>query len=545
MSSEFKTLSPRSVQRELNPEEAPPQGGQARPGETAVSAGGEETLARPAPGGFLTPPEAAPPRASGQGTPQEGAGTDAPGAGVTLGKYELLEELGRGGMGVVYKARQRDLDRLVAVKMVLPSHLAPAGQVERFRAEARAAAKLRHPHIVHVYEAGEVAGHHYFAMELVTGPSLAAHGKRQRATPEHAAELVAKIARAVGHLHAHGIVHRDLKPSNILLRESGQPCVTDFGLVKVLEADSGITATGSILGTPSYMAPEQAAGRVADVGPLSDVYSLGAILYELITGRPPFQEKSALDTLVQVLEGEPQSPSRLNPSVPKALESICLKCLSKDPGDRYPSAEALAEDLERFLDGDAVAAQPLGPRRRVEHWLRREPVLAVHLIPLSIAGVLTVLDHRVYPEQGTTLLVTRLAVEALWMLASVLCQMALRRGWGVERVQMAWSAVDFVLLALLTRLRDGVGSSIVIVYGLLICGAGLSARPRLVWFATGSAVLAYGTLALDAFLRGRVIPQPYSPPYTMMILVMIGLLTALQARRLRVLGRHLDQREKS
>src|SRR5438105_10009121 len=246
-----------------------------------------------------------------------------------FGKFELLHELGRGGMGVVYKARQKDLNRFVALKMILTSHLGSEEVVQRFHDEAKAAAAVQHANITAVYEAGQLLGQPYIAIQYVTGPSLARTLQRGPLPAADAARIVAAVARAVHHLHEHGIVHRDLKPSNILLDEHGQPYVTDFGLVKMVEGDSHKTSTGVILGTPSYMAPEQAAGHSGQVGPHSDVYSIGAVLYECLTGRPPFREETQLDTLVQVIEGEPVPPRTLDPRIPRDLEAVCLRCLEK------------------------------------------------------------------------------------------------------------------------------------------------------------------------------------------------------------------------
>jgi serine/threonine-protein kinase len=290
-----------------------------------------------------------------------------------FGDFDLINELGRGGMGVVYQARQKSLDRPVAVKMILASHLASPEQVERFRTEAKAAARACHPNIVGIHEIGELHGQHYFVMDYIEGQNLAELLQGGPMELEAAASCVAKIARAVHHLHQHGIVHRDLKPSNVLMDRNGEPHLTDFGLAKTLLGDSHMTHAGAIVGTPSYMSPEQAAGRVTDVGPASDVYSLGALLYDLITGQPPFRESTPLDTLVQVLEGEPRLPSELNRRIPSDLEMICLRCLEKLPEQRYRSAEDLASDLERFLRGDSVEARPPNLYMRVRRWSRREP----------------------------------------------------------------------------------------------------------------------------------------------------------------------------
>ncbi len=297
-----------------------------------------------------------------------------------FGPYLLLREIGRGGMGVVYEARQKGLDRSVAVKMILAGHLASPELVRRFHTEARAAARLRHSNIVHIHDVGQFNGQHFFAMEYIEGPSLAERIQQGPTDANAAARLVATVARAVEHLHQQGIVHRDLKPSNILLDADGQPYVTDFGLARVFADGADVTtATGVIAGTPSYMAPEQASGRRAGITAATDVYSLGAILYELLTGKPPFQEESTFDTLLAVLGGDPPMPRSLNARVPRGLELICMKCLAKEPRDRYESAAALADDLDRFARGEALAVRPPTLVQRCWRWMRREPALASRL----------------------------------------------------------------------------------------------------------------------------------------------------------------------
>jgi serine/threonine-protein kinase len=276
----------------------------------------------------------------------------------SFGDYDLVGELGRGGMGVVYKAHQLSLDRIVALKMVLKGEAASPAERARFRAEAEAVAQLDHPHIVPVYEVGERDEQAYFTMKYVEGTTLAALVANGPLPAREAARYVATIARAVDHAHRAGILHRDLKPSNVLIDGQGGVFVTDFGLAKRVADGLSLTRTGAIVGTPSYMAPEQAAGNRGAVGPAADIYSLGVILYELLTGRPPFQAASAFDTLLLVLEQEPVPPRHLNPKVDRQLEVVCLKCLEKPAELRYPSAGALADDLERFLKGDRVTAGP-------------------------------------------------------------------------------------------------------------------------------------------------------------------------------------------
>jgi len=303
-----------------------------------------------------------------------------------LAEYELLAEIGRGGMGVVFKARHLRLNRVVALKMILGGALAGPDDLQRFETEAAAAAQLQHPGIVGLYEIGSHEGQPYFSMEFVSGSSLAQRVLRGPLPGRQAAAYLEQTARAVHYAHGRGILHRDLKPANVLLDDNDLPKVTDFGLAKLLQTDSGQTRTGAVLGTPSYMAPEQAAAR-KDLGPACDVYSLGAILYELLTARPPFRGESALSTLKMVVDAEPLAPRLLNPKVDVDLETICLKCLDKDPARRYASAGALAEDLQRFQSGEPIQARRLGVLGRAVKWARRKPTAAA-LLAVSAAALL-------------------------------------------------------------------------------------------------------------------------------------------------------------
>ena len=305
----------------------------------------------------------------------------------TIPGYEVLEELGRGGMGVVYKARQVGLNRLVALKMILAGPYASEEGRARFRAEAEAVAALRHPNIVQIHEIGECGGAPYFALEYVEGGTLAQKLGGAPQPARRAAETVETLARAVASAHQRGVVHRDLKPANVLLTAEGTLKIADFGLAKRLEENAGQTRTGEVVGTPSYMAPEQAAGKRKEIGTAVDVYALGAILYETLTGRPPFRAESSLETLQQVLVDEPVPPRRLQPRAPRDLELIALKCLRKRPRDRYPDAEALADDLRRFRSNEPVRARPAPPWERAAKWARRRPAAAALLLAAVLAVI--------------------------------------------------------------------------------------------------------------------------------------------------------------
>ncbi len=293
-----------------------------------------------------------------------------------LGDYELLRELGRGGMGVVYLARQTSLSRFVAVKMILGKHLDSPDSVDRFRREAEAVANLKHPRIVAIHEIGQHEGQHYFSMDFIAGRNLAEMTRDHPLAARPAATYIRKVAEAVHYAHERGIIHRDLKSSNILVDEHDEPHVTDFGLAKRIEGDVSLTDDTRVLGTPSFMPPEQAESRRGELGPPSDVYSLGATLYDLLTGRPPFRGDSPLATVQMVSKSEPVSPRMLNPAIPRDLETICLKCLEKAPARRYATADDLARELERYLQGEPILARPVSRLERVVRWSRRNPLVA-------------------------------------------------------------------------------------------------------------------------------------------------------------------------
>ncbi len=305
-----------------------------------------------------------------------------------LGDYELLEEIGRGGQGVVFRARQKSLNRVVALKVIRLGQWASKAHLKRFRLEAEAAARLEHPGIVPIHEVGERDGSCYFSMKFVEGGQLDAVAKREAMSIRRAVELIAKVARTIHYAHEHGILHRDIKPGNILLDAKGEPHLTDFGLARLVESDSSVTHTLDVLGTPSYMAPEQAVGNNAAISSVTDVYGLGAVLYQLLTGQPPFAGGTTYETIKLLLDTEPKQPRLINPKIDRDLSTICLKCLEKDPKRRYSSALTLAEDLERWLKHEPIQARHTGVFARGTKWVRRNPtsaLLAASLLALAAA----------------------------------------------------------------------------------------------------------------------------------------------------------------
>src|SRR6266516_3486167 len=318
---------------------------------------------------------------------------------MDFGDYELLEQIGRGGQGVVFRARQKSLNRIVALKVIGLGHWATEAHLKRFRLEAEAAARLEHPGIVPIHEVGERDGQCYFSMKFVEGGQLdevarsatadSSCGEREPMPIRRATELIANVARTVHYAHEHGILHRDIKPGNILLDAKGEPHLTDFGLARLVESESSVTHTLDVLGTPSYMAPEQAVGNNAAVSSVTDVYGIGAVLYQLLTGQPPFAGGTTYETIKLLLDTEPRQPRVVNPKIDRDLSTICLKCLEKDPKRRYSSALALAEDLERWLKHEPILARHTGIIGRSRKWVRRNQssaMLEACLVALAAAA---------------------------------------------------------------------------------------------------------------------------------------------------------------
>jgi hypothetical protein len=352
---------------------------------------------------------------AGSGTELSGT-AHPPTSWPVLPGYEILGELGRGGMGIVYKARCLRLNRLVALKVVRADSAAALTQHSRFLVEGEVLARLQHPNVVQIYDIGFYQGQRYCALELVAGGSLAARLDGQPLPVREAAQLVASLAQAVYAAHAQHIIHRDLKPANVLLTTDGVPKVTDFGLAKMVDVDLKLTQTGGVFGTPAYMAPEQALGQTAHIGPHTDIHALGVILYEALTGRPPFLGATCQEVLQQVSWHEPVPPRQLQPQVPRDLETICLRCLQKEPRNRYASARELADDLQRFLNGEPIRARPVGGAERLGRWCRRNPaVVSLAFVALALLFGLAGVSWKWLQAEGKLSEVNRQrAASAAW-----------------------------------------------------------------------------------------------------------------------------------
>jgi len=505
--------------------------------------------------------------------------------GRRIGKYEIERELGRGGMGVVYLAKDSELGRPVALKMILSGSLADPEHQRRFHVEVRSAARLDHEGIVRIYDTGAFNGLTYLAMQYIDGCTLADVIRKDRPDRETAIRCVIHLARTVAYLHSQGIVHRDLKPGNVLLEmrnaERGtrnekqhqtaqsnfaarypqsairNPKITDFGLAKLLDDSSALTCSNAVIGTPSYMAPEQARGESAKVGPAADIYALGAILYEMLTGKPPFAGETALEILLQVMSNEPAPLRRFDPEIPRDLEFICLKCLEKSPSQRFQSANELADALERHLKGEEPASPSLTIWHIIRRWALRAPGLAARVGILALVSITLIVraiirDHynfipgpvaqripqwMVFFGQLPVLLLAL----AGWIGISAVFQRGLRTDWGNRNVPYLWGSLEVFILTTLLVGTGSLASPLDIGFPLFIIGSGLWLRERLVWFTAYLTAVGYsvGTLIYAAVGEGE---QFHRHVIFIIGLFVTAYIVSFQVRRFRMLSRYYEGR---
>jgi len=455
-----------------------------------------------------------------------------------IGPYEVRGELARGGMGVVVRARHEGLRRDVAVKLMRDGWLATEADRRRFRVEAAAAASLQHPGIVTVHEVGEHQGLTWFSMELIEGRSLRQVLRDEgRLDPERAATIVARVADALEHAHAKGLLHRDLKPANILLTTDGRPKITDFGIAHRFRAEDAEATDGGLTGTPSYMAPEQASAGDAGLSPAADVYGLGALLYDCVTGRPPFVGDSVGQVLLALMSEEPLAPRHLNPQVPSALQEIILRCLRKEPEDRYQSAGELAEDLRRFLAGVPVEAERRTLAGRLLHWVHQRPALAVSWAALGIFYLNEWVLFAFQEDVDRTFHLRISVLVGLWAAGAWLLQRALERSRRFPLVRYGWSTFDVAMLTAVLLVADGPGSPLVMAYPLLVLASAFRWRMGLVGFVGAISLLGYGVLVLDAARRRPALMPAMDE--ALVLIIAIGCTVALTGglvRRMRGLA---------
>jgi len=474
------------------------------------------------------------------GAPSAGTGSAfaLPPQGRPFGKYLLLEQIGRGAAGVVYKALDKSLNRHVAVKVITAGFLATDRQIDHFLREARQIAGLRIPGVVAIREAGVVDGQCFLAMELIGGQSLNAVLRRGPLDPEAAARTLAAVARAVHSLHERSIVHQGLKPSNILLDEAGTPFVSDFGFMRMLSEHGARGERAAEAGTPAYTAPEQACGSLPVATAAGDVYSLGAILYAALAGRPPYVGETPADTLLQVLEGEPPALPSTSRHLPGRLSAICMKCLNKRPEERYATAKALADDLERALRGEPILVTPPAPIERLRRWARAETALALRLAVIILVLVIMQVGHALAGRPVDHRWQIK-AVFAGWAaLALALQRWAARPTWG-RHSRQAWVFIDAFLLTVCLWLADGNSGPLVVGYPLLVVASGLWLDARLVWLSTAANLLSFAALVgLQPALR----ETPHYPAIVAAALCAVGAMTAHQVRRLRQVIDYFERR---
>lgn len=454
-----------------------------------------------------------------------------------FGDYEILEEIDRGGMGVVYKARHVRLSRVVALKVIRSGELASAEEIQRFRSEAEAAAALSHPGIVPIYEVGTLNGLIYYTMAYIDGKNLAELAASGPLDPNEAARIVFKLCQAIEHAHRSGVFHRDLKPANVLVDNSGQPIIIDFGLAKIAHHDHHLTSTGQLLGTPAYMPPEHASGRARVPNAGYDVYSLGAILYFLCAGQPPFSGPTPFDVLMQVLDRAPPNPSKLSRRVSHDLDYICQHALEKQPEHRYQSASELADDLQAILRGEPLDCPRPNLMARLESWWQREPILVTHVCGIGATAVILAVSYLLRGEDSAAF-PFRMFLLLAWLIACYALQIWVVRARWRDIACLTWVTIDVSIYTTLIAFADPPRSMLLIGYPMLIVANSQFYRQRFVIFTT--IVCAVGFLMLGFLVpRDDFVKKDFSAIFLMGLSV-IGLSMLSVIRRIRSLRAYCE-----
>ncbi len=454
----------------------------------------------------------------------------------SFGAYDLLEEINRGGMGIVYKANHRQLQRIVALKILRAGDMATEEEVRRFHIEAVASSALDHPNIIPTYEASQWNGLIYFTMRLIDGVDLEAKLRQESIEPRYAAHILLKITEAVAYAHQKQVLHRDIKPSNVLIDQQGEPYLADFGLARLQATDDCMTMTGQVLGTPAYMAPEQARMTADRASHTVDIYALGAVLYALMTGQPPFTGPTPFDVLLQVLDRQPPAPSKINKNVPATLEAICIKAMAKEPTDRYRSAADLANDLRLFLRGEAIVIDKPNWNQRLQMWWQREPILISHLCALfatTLIILISYLSH--YSDAAASQFATKFGLLIAWAVGCFVLQRLVRLNHHREWVHLLWATYDVILYTSLITVADPPRGLLLVGYPLMIAASGLFYRVRFVTYTT--TVCCIGTLLLAFGVDDAIGARLDFLGIYLTALIVLGLCVSAMIRRVRSLSR--------